>query len=426
MVRPILVALLLVACQPANRTDPVTGKSYYSPLGNDFASQDEYVRSNYLAQLAIARDGGLLPEPEITEACGEIFLNIIRSAPQEHRRGFEFYFFVTASPQVNAYTYGGGRIHCLLGLVAECEDAAELAGVLAHELGHVSHDHIGQQIGSATRFRGITSFGGILRGPGRRLTESIGGLIGGPILLSHSRAHEREADDRAVDYTAAAGIDPDGLARWFERLSRGEKRGLQFLRTHPYSSDRVGRIRARIEAGGHAGAGVRTTPGFERARARAREILPYYLVLHEALATDDADTILRAAAAGIGGLPHHPQFHFWKGAAHEVKEERDEALDAMDAAVKRDHSNVLYPYVLAILAFDSKRWVQAEDAAGRALSIVPALPAAWLIRGLSRYEQGKKTEAYEDFDVLVEAAESDHDKQRTIDEIRKQAPDYRK
>jgi 4-hydroxy-tetrahydrodipicolinate reductase len=64
-----LLLLLLTACQ----TDPVTGGTYYSPLGNDYASQDKFVRQNLLTEILITREGGLLNEPEVVAACREVF-----------------------------------------------------------------------------------------------------------------------------------------------------------------------------------------------------------------------------------------------------------------------------------------------------------------------------------------------------------------
>ena len=63
--RAPFLLLLLAACQ----TDPVTGGAYYSPLGNDYKSQDKFVRENYLTEVLLTREGGLLYEPEVVAAC---------------------------------------------------------------------------------------------------------------------------------------------------------------------------------------------------------------------------------------------------------------------------------------------------------------------------------------------------------------------
>jgi predicted Zn-dependent protease len=420
--RAVVLAVALAACA-GNRTDPVTGEDYYSPLGNDFASQDAYVRRNFLTETATAADGGTLPEPGIQAACRAVLDEVIRGVPAAHRRDFEYRLIVSPSPSVNAYTYGAGRVHCHLGLIAFCHDASELAGMLAHEIGHVSHDHVGQALGRRTRLQSITSIGGIAGRPGRRLTETIGGIFGGVVLVQHTRSEEREADDLAVDYTRAAGFDPDGVARVFERLAAVHGNSGGFLATHPAPRNRVAAIRQRIADGGPVEGARRDTPAFARARARALEILPYYEALHESLAGDDMDAIIAAADRGIAALPHHAQFHFWKGIALENKEDRAGALDSLHAAVQRDESNLIPAYLYAILAVDSREYARAEQAATVVIRLVPVIPTAYLVRGVSRLALKRQKEAFADFDRLLALVEG-REREKLLEQIRVLAPEY--
>lgn len=420
--RAVLLLAFLSACA-SNQTDPVTGKGYYSPLGNDYASQDAYVRRNFLTEIATANDGGILPEPEIQATCRAVLDDVLRGVPAAHRRDFEYRLVVSPSPSVNAYTYGAGRIHCYLGLIAFCRDASEFAGMLAHEIGHVSHDHVGQALGRRARLQSITSIGGIAGRPGRRLTETIGGIFGGIVLVQHTREEEREADDLAVDYTRAAGLDPDGLARAFERLAAAQGNRGGFLSTHPSPRNRVAAIRRRIAEGGPVEGARRDTPDFARARARALEILPYYESLHETLPGDDMDAIIAAADRGIAALPRHAQFHFWKGIALEVEEDRAGALDSLQAAVERGASNLIPAYVYAILAFDAREYARAESAATIVVHLVPVIPSAYLVRGVSRLALGRPKDAFADFDRLLALVE-ENQRGKLLKEIRKVAPEY--
>ena len=398
---PLFAALLLLA---ACQSDPVTGKRYYSPLGNDYASQDRFIRENFIAELRVAADGGLLPEPEVAAACAEIFERVAAAVPAEHRRGFTYHFALSASPDVNAYTYGGGRVHCHLGLLARCNDAAEFAGVMAHEIGHNSHDHFGQGLGRERIAGSVLGIGGIAGRPGRKLFESIGGLVAGVTLVQHTRAQEKEADVRAVEYTLRAGIDPDGTARFFEGMERdfGDS-GREFFQTHPNPGNRVKSIRDHVaERGGTPPAALRSTPAFDAALARAREVLPYYERLNAALAGDDPEAVGEAAAAGSLALPHHAAFHFWLGVVHEAAGDRDLALQRLRAAAALDRTNVLIPVVWSVVELSAKNWTEAELAASRALAILPYLPQAYLVRGLARMRLGRTEEAFRDFDTTLE------------------------
>jgi predicted Zn-dependent protease len=411
--------LVVAACQ----SDPVTGKAYYSPLGNDYVSQDRHIRRYFLTEQMLIRDGGLLPEPEMEAACREMFLKVVAALPPEHRRDFRFHFYLTTAPDVNAYTYGGGRIHCHLGLVARVNDAAEFAGVMAHEIGHNSHDHIGQGLGRQSIASPFIGLGSLAGRPGRQLAQSIAGIT----LVQFTRKQEQQADDRAVDYAIDAGIDPDGVARFFAGMEQDFgadiRKQPQFMQSHPYPENRVQQIRTRIASLPGGEDLLESTPAFDAAIRRAREILPFYLALHKAFREDDLEPLLAAADAGVAALPHHPQFYFWKGIAHEASEERALALAALRRADELDKGNLMTPLLLCQVELVEGHYAEAEQAAGKAIAIVPAVPLAFLVRGAARAKQGGVEAAYDDFDrALALTPSAQHE--RAYEVIRSYAPDY--
>lgn len=418
-------AILLVVLVAACRSDPVTGKAYYSPLGSDYASQDAYIRKHFLTEQMLVRDGGLLPEPGMEAACREMVDRIVAVLPAEHRRDFRFHFFLTTAPTVNAYTYGGGRIHCHLGLVARVDDAAEFAGVMAHEIGHNSHDHLGQGLGRQTIARPFIGLSGLAGRTSQQLVASLAGIT----LVQFTRKQERQADDRAVDYTIDAGIDPDGVARFFAGLERdfGDdiRRQPQFMQSHPYPENRVDQIRARIRQAraGNRPDALRSTPAFDAAIQRAREILPYYTALHEALGGDDLAPVVAATEAGVAALPHHPQFHFWKGVAHEANGERAPALAELRRADALDRDNFLTPLLLCHVELAEGNYPEAEQAADKVIAIVPAVPSAYLVRGAARVRQGETRAGYDDFDRTI-ALTPPRQREQAYEAIRKYAPGY--
>ena len=323
---------------------------------------------------------------------------IATGVPSAHRRGFPYTLYVTASPAVNAYTYGGGRLHCYLGLFASCRDDAELAGILAHEIGHNSHDHFGQQLGRALHAENILSFGGLLGRPGRAIGGLFGGTFARVVLMSHSRGQESEADDRAVDYNVAAGIDPDGLARFFARMERA--RGLALFQSHPSPKRRVPHIRQRIaELGGGPKDALRASPEFAVALARAKVVLPYYEELNRALAGEDIGRVDAAADKGIKDLPHHAQFHFWKGALL-LRDDAEKALPHLRRAAALDRSNVAIPLTLCRAEIENIHFAEAEAAATRSIDLLP-VPQAYLLRGGARIQLGRVDDARADFDALL-------------------------
>jgi predicted Zn-dependent protease len=412
---PLLLVLLAAAC----KTDPVSGKSYYSPLGNDYASQDEFVRQNFLTEILVTREGGLVNEPEVVAACREVFGRVAAAVPDAHRRDFRYHFLLTATPDVNAYTYGAGRVHCHLGLLARCADAAEFAGVMAHEIAHNSHDHFGQTLGRSSIGGTFASLGWLGGPPGRKLTESLSGLVG----VQFTRAQEREADDLAVDYVRAAGLDPLGLARFFEGLERDfGSEGAQFFKTHPEPGNRVRAIRERVAKEGGPG-GARSTPRFDAALARAREIVPYYEKLMAALGEDDPGNLLAAADAGAVALPRHAAFHFWRGIALRQQEDVAGALAALRTATSTNLGNFYVPLVWGAMAFEAGEWAATEEAANRLLEIIPVMPTAYFLRGVARVKLGRDAEGRADLGTVLSLLPK-RDRDAALAEIRSHVPDF--
>jgi Zn-dependent protease with chaperone function len=147
---------------------------------------------------------------------------------------------VVDDPMVNAFATPGGVVVVTRGLIDDAGDADEVAGVLAHEIGHVRHDHPTQGL---LRSIGISALLQFLTG-GTDL-ESVASAGGTLAFLSYSRAAEEEADATAVEILTAAGLHADGLARFFGRLQREEEdSGIadlipSWLSTHPPTEARL-------------------------------------------------------------------------------------------------------------------------------------------------------------------------------------------
>lgn len=149
----------------------------------------------------------------------------------------------------NAFALPGGRIVLFQGLIESAEAPEEVAGVLAHEMGHVTHRHATQimlqTLGVSALFDLMLGDAGVMGGVGETL-----------LRLSYTREAEAEADTAALDLLSGAGIRSDGLSRFFQRMSedQGDMSGpFQILSTHPSSEARA---RLFAEAGGAGGPGM--------------------------------------------------------------------------------------------------------------------------------------------------------------------------
>ncbi|MGE4248648.1 MAG: M48 family metallopeptidase [Parvibaculaceae bacterium] len=147
---------------------------------------------------------------------------------------------------INAFALPGGRIVLTKKLIETAGAPEEVAGVLAHEMGHVYHRHAEAQI---VRAMGIELLLKIASGGG----DTISGLAGLLAILRYSRDAEREADSFALDELNKAAIDPLGLKRFFERVMKlegdqGSSGGIfgtvsDMMSTHPVTKERVDAIK---------------------------------------------------------------------------------------------------------------------------------------------------------------------------------------
>ncbi len=136
-------------------------------------------------------------------------------------------------PMVNAVALPGGRVMIFEGLLKQAKSADEVAGVLAHEIGHVRHR---DTLAALIRQLGLSVLLGGMDG-------NVGGLVTGALSLSYGRDAERAADGYAIDALRSATISPDPTAAFFDRLGGGKRsltleRRMNWVSSHPVSADR--------------------------------------------------------------------------------------------------------------------------------------------------------------------------------------------
>ena len=239
--------------------------------------QEQEISLNVIEQ--IRRAGMLVTDPEINEYVADVGRRLaFRAQDGEH----QFHFFVVKDPSINAFALPGGYIGVHTGLIEATANESELAGVLAHEVAHVTQQHISRQI-QAMRGTGIMSMAMLV---GALL---VGGLLGGGSDLmqgalmasqgmamqqriNFTRAHEHEADRIGIGTLYAADFDPRGLPSFFETMSRKESLASaaipEILRTHPVGVNRIAEARGRIAP--HMMRQVDSSLNYYLARAQAR------------------------------------------------------------------------------------------------------------------------------------------------------------
>lgn len=225
----------------------------------------------------IRRSGLLVEDPQITEYINEIGHRI---AAHANDGGHRFTFFVIDDPSINAFALPGGYIGVHTGLLEATRTEDELAGVLAHEVAHVTQRHIARAINDNKR-QSLLSTAIML---GALVAAAMGGVDSDAMQaataiaqgtaaqrqINFTRSNEYEADRVGIAALADAGFNPDGMASFFEVLSRDntptEYRLPEFLRTHPVGAARIAEARGRAREYPK----VQTTDSINYGIARAR------------------------------------------------------------------------------------------------------------------------------------------------------------
>jgi predicted Zn-dependent protease len=230
---------------------PATGRSIFT---GGLTPEDEVKLGREQHPQIVAEFGGVYDDPDLqayVTSLGRLL------AQTSELPTLDWHFTVLDSPIVNAFALPGGYVYVTRGLLALADNEAELAGVLAHEIGHVTARHSAERHGQSVLGSAAALGVGVLLGSqaAAQATSSVAQVA----VLSYSRDQEFEADTLGVRYLTRSGHDPDGMASFLQRLeghSRHEAElagrpeqadAFDIMQTHPRTADRVQRA---IQAAG--------------------------------------------------------------------------------------------------------------------------------------------------------------------------------
>lgn len=192
-------------------------------------------------------------------------------------------FFLIDDRQINAFALPGGHIGVNTGLLLAAQSESEAAGVLAHEIAHITQRHVARLIGQQ-KSSALLSLAGLALAvlAARAGTDatiaavSIGQAGAVQSLLNFTRDHEREADRVGLQTLEAAGFDVRAMPTFFERMQRATRiyesgTSPTYLRTHPVTFERIADIQNRIDRLPYRQ--VRDSADFQLVRAKLRSAL---------------------------------------------------------------------------------------------------------------------------------------------------------
>lgn len=232
-------AISLGACS----TNPATGEqsftAFMSPADEKRLGAEQHPK-------ILEEFGGAYENPELGAYVADLGA---RLAAASERPDLNFTFTILDSQVVNAFALPGGYVYVSRGLLALANNEAELAGVIGHEIGHVTARHSAERYSRSV----LVNLGAGILGAvsGQRAVADLANLGGGLYLKSYSRENEFEADSLGLRYMTAIGYEPSAVAEFLASLgaqtelearlkgSQADPNALNLLSTHPRTLDRV-------------------------------------------------------------------------------------------------------------------------------------------------------------------------------------------
>lgn len=244
--KPVLgfaVLLALAGCS----TNPATGESQFAALMSPGSEASIGAEEH---QKIMQQFGGTVQDANIVNYVSRIGQRV---AQNTERADVQYQFFVLDTPVVNAFALPGGYVYVTRGILALANTEAQLASVLAHEIGHVTARHSAERYSHGV----VTSLGAaVLAAAVGSDTAAQAASIGSELYItSYSRKQESQADDLGIRYLDRAGYSPNAMAQFLNNLSRytafeaqeagkSTAAGVSYFSTHPQTEDRAAQAAA--------------------------------------------------------------------------------------------------------------------------------------------------------------------------------------
>jgi predicted Zn-dependent protease len=244
MVRRRLILSALIGFVVSCATNPATGRREFTLM-----SEAQEIGIGRESDPQIKAEMGVYDDAELQKYVSDIGL---RLAKLSERPSLPWQFTVVDQPAVNAFAVPGGFIYVTRGILPFLADEAELAGVLGHEIGHVTARHSAQQytrsVGGVIGLGALGVFVPAVR-PFGQLSETALSVM----FLKYGRDDELQSDQLGAKYSVTGGWDPAGVPGMLSTLGRldeaaGERKGVpNFLSTHPEPLSRVKEIEPAVQ-----------------------------------------------------------------------------------------------------------------------------------------------------------------------------------
>ena len=253
--RRTTIPFVLLAWAVACATNPVTGRREFN-----FMSEAQEISIANESEPQIKAEMGVYNDPALQQYVSEIGWRMAKISERAH---LPWRFTVVDVPAVNAFAVPGGAIYITRGIMPFLDNEAQLAGVIGHEIGHVTARHSAQQYTrQVSGTVGLAALGIFV--PAARPFGDLSAQALGVLFLRYGRDDELQADQLGARYESSLGWDPAAVPGFLSTLGRldeaaGDRRGVpNWLATHPEPLSRVKEIQPLVQQLKAAGAQFNT------------------------------------------------------------------------------------------------------------------------------------------------------------------------
>ena len=350
-------------------------------IANQDAFVDDVLINDYIQQLGIRLASGVFD--------GKPYDQIF---PQ---------FNVINSPLINAFAVPGGRIAIFTGLISVSESESELCSVVAHEIAHVRLRHYAQRLAQSKEDIPVSILG-VIAGI---LASIVNPVAGGSVLIStlagsaqtqldHSRQYEYEADVFGYQYLRNAGYDSQDMITFHRRLLRlkTQNQQIEYLLTHPTSTNRISEIASRIRRDGQAAPNQWMAVKLDdhifhlmKARLLARKNVGRYT------------SLMRQKSEDIIQSYHQANLLL-------AQELYDKSIAILHKLLKSDPENAVFLFSLAEAHNLKKEYAKSNEYLTRLLAIYPQMTPALLLQAQNALAEKKPNLVFQSLRKILTTA----------------------
>ncbi|MGD9097255.1 MAG: M48 family metalloprotease [Desulfobacterales bacterium] len=341
-----------------------------------------------------------IEDPIIVDYVNDVGQRILAKMPPQP---FEYHFYVIKQDVFNAFATPAGHIFIYSGLLAAMDREEQLAGLLAHEIGHVKSRHISEKIERAENLQ-KAAYAGMIAGLAAALAGApeagqammMGSMAGTQtVMLAYSRGDESEADQLGLNSMYRAGYDGAGMVEMFEVLRSKQWFGADeiptWVMTHPAVEERIVYVRNRVEAHNRKYGPIKAVDPMPFARMHTRLLTEY----------GDPAVVMNRYRKAYEADPEDPIRNFQYGLILARTDQRDQAVIHLRRALD---AHPLDPFILGALGrvyFQDGQYEKAEPMLQGAVGAAPRDAEYRFYLGRLQQEMGQYQEAVATYRAIL-------------------------